>query len=273
MSEIKILGCMDNTVDHTFESANRVYGVNGIAPTIPTCAGGGIQPKVMEIQKIVYDDYNSAIRADQRTMTMLTTNCGVTTLRNGVKIIEAAALRMVRTEEGKRFRKAYETHEVHHGYNEHRKAEPRTDGVCNTLTTVQKDNYIPEISKSAKEVPEIFHKFIYEIDGELYLIRIRKLTPLECWRLMGFYDSDYEKASSINSNTQLYKQAGNSIVKQVLMAVFSQMVKPQDSNLDKLGKELEELEVADRLEELQAENDALFRAAMDSRKESGLTDE
>jgi site-specific DNA-cytosine methylase len=183
----------------------------------------------MEIQKIVYDDYNSAIRADQRTMATPTTNCGVTALRNGVKIIEAAALRMVRTEEGKRLRKAYESHEVHHGYNEHRKAEPRTDGVCNTLTTVQKDNYILETSKSAKDVPEIFHKFIYEIDGELYLIRIRKLTPLECWRLMGFYDSNYEKASSVNSNTQLYKQAGNSIVKQVLMAVFSQMVKPQDS--------------------------------------------
>lgn len=52
MSEIKILGCMDNTVDHTFESANRVYDVDGIAPTIPTCAGGGIQPKVVEIQNI-----------------------------------------------------------------------------------------------------------------------------------------------------------------------------------------------------------------------------
>lgn len=162
-------------------------------------------------------------------MTTLTTNCGASALRNGVKIIEAAALRMVRTEEGKRLRKAYENHEVHHGYNEHRKAEPRTDGVCNTLTTVQKDNYIVETSERTDVVPEAFQKFIYEIDGELYLIRIRKLTPLECWRLMGFYDSDYEKASAVNSNTQLYKQAGNSIVKQVLMAVFSQMVKPKDT--------------------------------------------
>ena len=53
--------------------------------------------------------------------------------------------------------------------------------------------------------------------------RIRKLTPKECWRLMGYTDEDYEKAASINSNTQLYKQAGNAIVKQVLMAIFSQM--------------------------------------------------
>lgn len=226
MPKIEIIGCMDNKTDHTFESANRIYGVVGLSPTIPTCAGGGIQPKVMEIQKIVYDDYNSRIRADQKTMTTLTLNCGSSSTRNGVKIIESinvSALRMVRTEEGKRLRKAYEAGEVHHGYNEHREAEPRLDGVCNTITTVQKDNFLLE-SKLANEIPEQFQKFIYEINGELYLIRIRKLTPLECWRLMGFTDEDYWKAASVNSNTQLYKQAGNSIVKQVLMKVFSQMI-------------------------------------------------
>lgn len=47
-TDIEIIGQMDNTMDHTFESANRVYGVNGIAPTIPTCGGGGIQPKILE---------------------------------------------------------------------------------------------------------------------------------------------------------------------------------------------------------------------------------
>ena len=54
--------------------------------------------------------------------------------------------------------------------------------------------------------------------------RIRKLTPRECFRLQGFTDEDFEKAQKVNSNTQLYKQAGNSIVKQVLMAIFKQMI-------------------------------------------------
>ena len=54
--------------------------------------------------------------------------------------------------------------------------------------------------------------------------RIRKLTPKECFRLQGFKDEDFEKAEKVNSNTQLYKQAGNSIVKQVLMAIFKQMI-------------------------------------------------
>ena len=179
-----------------------------------------------------------------------------------------AALRMVRTEEGKRLRKAYEAHEVHHGYNEHREAEPRTDGNCNTISTVQKDNYlleaksvccaergrydengkieqhleprsdgntntlttvqkdnqVLEITADLDEIPEVFQRFVYEIDGELYLIRIRKLTPRECWRLMGFSDEDFEKAATVNSNTQLYKQAGNSIVKPVLEHLFRQFL-------------------------------------------------
>ena len=42
-----VIGRMDNTVDHTYESANRVYSPWGICPTIPTCAGRNIQPKVM----------------------------------------------------------------------------------------------------------------------------------------------------------------------------------------------------------------------------------
>jgi len=54
--------------------------------------------------------------------------------------------------------------------------------------------------------------------------RIRKLTPLECWRLMGFTDEDFHKAEKVNSNSQLYKQAGNSIVTDVLEAIFKQML-------------------------------------------------
>ena len=57
------------------------------------------------------------------------------------------------------------------------------------------------------------------------IMTIRKLTPLECWRLMGFKDNDYYKAESVVSNTQLYKQAGNSIVVSVLEGIFEQLFK------------------------------------------------
>ena len=47
-------------------------------------------------------------------------------------------------------------------------------------------------------------------------IRIRKLTPKECWRLQGFSDAQYEKAAAVNSNSQLYKQAGNAVTVNVV---------------------------------------------------------
>ena len=54
-------------------------------------------------------------------------------------------------------------------------------------------------------------------------MRIRKLTPKECWRLMGFTDEEFKKAEKVNSNTQLYKQAGNSIVVNVLVEIFKSL--------------------------------------------------
>lgn len=92
--------------------------------------------------------------------------------------------------------------------------------MCPTLTT--------------ENIPSVLEKWIWEIDGIKYLIRIRKLTPRECWRLMDFTDEDFEKAQAVNSNTQLYKQAGNSIVKNVLCEVFSALLggKDEDDSMD-----------------------------------------
>jgi site-specific DNA-cytosine methylase len=76
-------------------------------------------------------------------------------------------------------------------------------GMAGTLTTVQKDNMLLDLRKPS----------------------IRKLTPKECWRLMGYTDEDFDNAKNAGvSNSQLYKQAGNAIVKQVLMAIFKQML-------------------------------------------------
>lgn len=76
-------------------------------------------------------------------------------------------------------------------------------GMAGTLTTVQKDNLLLDLKKPS----------------------IRKLTPKECWRLMGYTDEDFDSAKNAGvSNSQLYKQAGNAIVKQVLMAIFKQML-------------------------------------------------
>lgn len=62
---------------------------------------------------------------------------------------------------------------------------------------------------------------VYDDKSNSKNFKIRKLTPLECWRLMGFEDNDFYKAKEAGiSNTQLYKQAGNSIVVKVLEKIF-----------------------------------------------------
>ena len=61
--------------------------------------------------------------------------------------------------------------------------------------------------------------------GTVQDYRIRKLTPKECWRLMGFDDSDFEKAKAAGvSNSQLYRQAGNSIVVNVLEGILRNLL-------------------------------------------------
>ena len=62
------------------------------------------------------------------------------------------------------------------------------------------------------------NSYLYKTD-----YRIRKLTPKECAKLMKFSDEDANKMLEVNSNTQVYKQCGNSIVVSVLEAIFCQM--------------------------------------------------
>ena len=72
------------------------------------------------------------------------------------------------------------------------------DGLAPYLNTMQ----------GGQREPKIF------IDG-----RVRKLTPRECWRLQGFPDWAFDKAQKVNSNSQLYKQAGNSVTVNVIAAI------------------------------------------------------
>ena len=110
-----------------------------------------------------------------------------------------AVLRPVRTKYGKEIRKAYENGEVEESRHNMTKLEPRRDGLSNTITTVQKDNFLK--------------------DG----LKIRKLTPRECWRLQGFPDWAFDKAQEVNSNSQLYKQAGNSVTVNVIKAIAERL--------------------------------------------------
>ena len=117
--------------------------------------------------------------------------------------------------------------------------------ICPTLTTMGGGHREPKIIEVAKMTNINFdaESRVYSNNGIMatlqsrdcrgpkkilvkdgYSYRVRKLTPLECWRLMSFSDEDYYKAKNIGiSNSQLYKQAGNSIVVKVLEGIFENL--------------------------------------------------
>jgi DNA (cytosine-5)-methyltransferase 1 len=87
-------------------------------------------------------------------------------------------------------------------------------GICPNITTIQGGGDVsPGLTVSGVDG-------LHKIESPY---RIRKLTPLECWRLMGFTDEEFRRAEKVNANTQLYKQAGNSIVVDVLENIFKQI--------------------------------------------------
>ena len=100
----------------------------------------------------------------------------------------------------------------------------KDDNLANTILTRQRcaptDNFVKTGRKA--------HVGNIELNAKTY--SLRRLTPKECWRLMGFTDEDYIKASKVCSDTQLYKQAGNSIVVNVLERILERLLY-EDYNL------------------------------------------
>lgn len=112
--------------------------------------------------------------------------------------------------------------------------EPNMSGTSNCLTIVQKDNLVMEetilqrargfnMGGEHKICPPVTANSFQDNNLLKCQYRIRKLTPRECGRLMGVSDEDISKMAAVNSNTQLYKQFGNSIVVDVMCAMFKNL--------------------------------------------------
>lgn len=179
---------------------NRVYDQEGISPTIATMQGGNIQPKIA-IKEATKQGYAEAEPGDSVNLEQPNSKTRRGRVGKGIEhTLTTSCNQGVLEPVGCQIRPKDRNYNKH-GKPREDQVETRSDNLSNALLTVAHKNMIVET-----------------------LFRIRKLTPLECWRLMGFTDEDFKKAQQVNSNSQLYKQAGNSIVKQVLMAIFRQMI-------------------------------------------------
>ncbi|EAD6247426.1 DNA cytosine methyltransferase [Listeria monocytogenes] len=91
-----------------------------------------------------------------------------------------------------------------------------TEGLAPTLSTMQGGGQEPKILVKESTA-----------QGYAEAYRIRKLTPRECWRLQGFPDWAFDRAAEVNSDSQLYKQAGNSVTVNVIAAIAKRLEEPK----------------------------------------------
>lgn len=221
--------------------AGNVYDQDGLSPTLQTSQGGNRQPLIVEPMIVASRGRNPDNPGDRTTgapteQRLEVNTQGIsntlTTVQKDNWVVEPQILKYERTDYAKSIRKEYESGELSERRCNMRQYTTRNDGLTNTLTTVQKDNYLLEPINPHEDGTDGLVGTLMT-DGSSPKknnrvcctdLRIRKLTPKECWRLMGFSDEDFDKVHGI-SNTQLYKQAGNSICVTVLEAIFTNLLK------------------------------------------------
>ncbi|HFI0796078.1 TPA: DNA cytosine methyltransferase [Streptococcus suis] len=181
VNDIKVVG----VIEPNFNQSGCIYDPEGIAPTIRTMQGGGLEPKIIQRGH----GYNQGGEHDMAPT--LTSNSWQ---ENNLLAIKEA------TSKGYSEATVGDSVNLSHPNSATRRGRVGKQ-VTNTLLTGEEQGVV---------TPNF---------------RIRKLTPRECWRLQGFPDWAFDKAQAVNSNSQLYKQAGNSVTVNVIEAIAKRLEK------------------------------------------------
>ena len=192
--------------DKMHEQSRRVYDTEYLAPCLHTCGGGNLEPKIAEPKIEGKQEVKIAVKE---------------AVKDGYSIATI----------GDSINMAYANSKLRRGRVGH--------GVAQTIDTMPQQAVViggVGEKKSNNGTQYYLQDRIYDGDVAVSVTtsfnpyyaqnyRIRKLTPLECFRLMGFDDEDYYKVKAIGmSDSQIYKQAGNSIVVDVLEKIFGEML-------------------------------------------------
>ena len=183
----------------------RIYSVEGISPTLNTCGGGQREPKIVQVGNINPSGkgMNGNVFASDGLAPTITTNKG-----EGSKVLIPQA-----TKQGYIECEVGGVADLSYPNSKTRRGRVQENGTISPTITATETG-------------------ICKIESP---IRIRKLTPKECFRLMGFSDKDFDAAKNVGiSNSQLYKQAGNSIVVDVLYYIYVELYKAMPYLFDDL---------------------------------------
>lgn len=175
----------------SFDQAGRVYDPDGLSPTLTTMQGGDKIPKLLLRHEAPH-----------------------------LKIREA-------TKQG--FAQAELGDSVNLSYPKSNSKRGRVGKqIANTLTTSSQQGVVVAALEYRKD--KWYEVTGFLVEDQLYRLRIRKLTPRECFRLQGFPDWAFDRAEAVSSKSQLYKQAGNSVSVPVIAAIAGELKKLEDVN-------------------------------------------
>lgn len=180
-------------LDESYELASRVDSANGVSPAITTHEA--YIPKFLEYKTVV-DLSTTEPRARQLI------NC-LSTAQRGIIKHQAESTGVLEFTEGAKSR----------GFLNYKRIDSVKENIAKTIT-----------SRDYKGFGTGFETQNGVIEHKGYTYRIRKLTPLECFRLMDVTDEEAKKMLAVNSEQQCYKQAGNSIVVSVMSAIFNNLL-------------------------------------------------
>ena len=196
--------------------AGSVYDVNGLSPTLDTMNGGWRQPCI-EIKEATKRGYKEAYEGDGIDISgRMQTHRGTVQSGMAQTIKTSIDVGVVVKEENLKTKlcndliangKVKENDIIRHSYSNSR--------MNGEMKDIQQNNISPTLDTRCDCLGVCVNN---------KSLRIRKLTPKECFRLMGVKDEDYENIAKNQSNSKLYHLAGDSIPINLLMALFDQMV-------------------------------------------------
>lgn len=201
--------------DKMHEISRRYYSPDGIAPTIHTCGGGNTEPKIAEpiayVKEATKKGYAEIYEGDSVNLKQPNSKTRRGHVGKGcVQPLTASCNQAV-------------IEKISHSDWKQQMYErfvDDSDGEISGVTTNQSQSfgYRPPMKGYSKTLKANQHD-----NGVVENFRVRKLTPRECYRLMGFTDEQFDKSQIFSSDSQLYKQAGNSIVVDVLYYIFGKL--------------------------------------------------
>ena len=241
-NNVKQIGNIVSTGNWDNPQRGRIYSADGCSPALNTCGGGGLEPKIVtslvsnkgeKFEKEI-DTANTLLARDYKGFENQAMNAVI-------KIPQATKQGYIECEIGGVADLSYPNSKTRRGrVQEKGTISPTITATETGICRIEKadgcyTNQSPSFTRAPLEGLSRTLKADSHPAGVYDGIRIRKLTPRECFRLMGFSDQNFDAAKNAGiSNSQLYKQAGNSIVVDVLYYIYVELYKAMPYLFDDL---------------------------------------